>query len=286
MPDMTEMQGAPFIELEKVIASKNSKIVTLIPGFILRYLKKIIHQDEINDAMRRLQDVHGLEFIDQILNEFGAEIQVQGIDNIPGTGRFIVASNHPLGGLDGMALMKVTGKVRQDIVFPVNDLLMNVPNIKELFIPINKHGSNYDNLKIIDDTFASDKTMLYFPAGLCSRKSGGLIMDLEWKKTFITKARKFQRDIIPTFVEGRNSNFFYNLANIRKNLGIKMNVEMLYLVDEMFKQRGKVIRIHFGKTIPFTTLSKERSDKEWAALIKKHVYRLGQGVDDFEGLLN
>lgn len=286
MTDKPESKDVPFIELEKVISSKNSRIVKMIPGFILRYLKRVIHQDELNEAMSRLRDYHGLPFVDLILKEFGADIQVQGLENIPSQGRLIIASNHPLGGLDGMALMNVVGQVRNDIVFPVNDLLMYVSNIKELFIPINKHGSNAQNLQIMDETFASGKTILYFPAGLCSRKSKGMIKDLEWKKTFISKARKFERDIIPTYVEGRNSNFFYNLANLRKRLGVKANIEMLYLVDEMFKQRGKVIRIRFGKPIPWTTFTREKNDKEWSALVKKHVYLLGSGIDRFEDLLN
>ncbi|MHC1705954.1 MAG: 1-acyl-sn-glycerol-3-phosphate acyltransferase [Bacteroidales bacterium] len=285
MPDIPDKQDVPFIELEKIIYSKNPAIVKLIPGFILRYLKRVIHQDELNEAMERLKGYHGLEFIDLILNEFGAQIQVQGLEHIPAEGRFIIASNHPLGGLDGLALMKVTGQVRKDIVFPVNDLLMIIPNIRELFIPINKHGSNSSNLQIMDDTFASDKAMLYFPAGLCSRKTKGIIMDLEWKKTFISKAKKFQRDIIPTFVDGRNSQFFYNLANIRKKLGIKANLEMLYLVDEMFKQQDKIIRIHFGKPISYTVFTRDRNDRAWASLMKTHVYRLGQGKDNFGELI-
>jgi putative hemolysin len=281
MPEKPETQDIPFIELEKVIASKNPRLLKMIPGFVLRYLKRVIHQNEINDAMLRFKDYKNLEFIDHILGEFGVEIRVSGIENLAASGRLIIVSNHPLGGLDGMALMKVAGKVRDDIVFPVNDLLMNVPNIKELFIPINKHGSNATNLQIMDDTFASEKTMLYFPAGLCSRKSHHTIKDLEWKKTFITKARKFSRDILPTFIEGRNSDFFYNLANIRKFLGIKSNIEMLYLVDEMFRQKDKVISIIFGKPIQFTVFDKEKKDTEWAALLKEHVYRLGKGIDNF-----
>jgi putative hemolysin len=183
-----------------------------------------------------------------------------------------------LGGLDGMALMKVVGEVRKDIVFPVNDLLMNVPNLLPLFIPINKHGSNTQNMLIMNDTFASDKTILYFPAGLCSRKQKGKILDLEWKKTFITKARTYKRDIIPVHINGRNSDWFYNLAKWRKRLGIKANIEMLYLVDEMYKQNNKNISITFGKPISWTTFDNRFPDIIWAKKVKQHVYTLGSNI--------
>jgi putative hemolysin len=152
---------------------------------------------------------------------------------------------------------------------------MNVPGLQPLFIPINKHGKNTDNVQLIDETFASEKVILYFPAGLVSRKQkGGVIRDLEWKKTFITKARKYQRDIIPVHISCRNSDFFYNLANWRKRLGIKANLEMLYLVDEMVKQKDKPVRIRFGVPIPYGTFDKTRTDSQWAQWMKERVYSL------------
>jgi putative hemolysin len=151
---------------------------------------------------------------------------------------------------------------------------MNLPNIDGLFIPVNKHGSNAGNISLFEETFASEKTLLYFPAGLCSRKQAGGISDLEWKKSFISKARKHKRYIIPTHIDGRNSNFFYNLASIRKFLGIKINIEMLYLVDEMYKQKNKHIRIIFGKPIPYQVFDKRFTDLVWAKHVKTFVYSL------------
>lgn len=267
-------KNEPFINLEKVIASKNPRLLKILPGFVLRYLKRIIHVDEINDFLDRNKDVYGLEFVKAVLDEMGAIIEVEGLNNVPEDERFIVASNHPLGGLDGLALIHVIGQVRKDIVFPVNDLLMNLPNIKELFIPVNKHGSNAQNVKIIDDTFASDVAMLYFPAGLCSRKQSQQIVDLEWKKTFVSKAKRHKRNITPVHISGRNSNFFYNLANLRKWFGIKANIEMLYLVDEMYKQFDQTIKITIGTPISYENLDKRQSDRTWAIMIKKHVYEL------------
>ncbi len=268
-----------FIDLEGVIKSKSERLNRLLPGFIKSYLKRVIHQDEINSALYRNRGKNGLDFVEAILEEFGAILNVSGTENISSSHRFIIASNHPLGGLDGLALMHVAGKIRPDIVFPVNDILMNLPQLRSLFIPINKHGSNSENAKIIDDTFASDKAILYFPAGLCSRKQPGGICDLEWKKSFVTKARKHKRDIIPCHVDGRNSNWFYNLSRFRNIIGIKANIEMLYLVDEMYQQHDKTLNIIFGKPIPWQTFDKRHTDLDWAQLIKDHVYKLETATD-------
>jgi len=279
-----------LIDIEGVIAEKNPKLLKVLPGFVIAYLKRIVHQDFINDAIYRNRDKVGLAFVEVILREFGVKMEVKdgrrqtadggrgtaGLSTlIPASHRLIIAANHPLGGLDGMALMNQVGKVRSDIVFPVNDLLMNVPGLKPLFIPINKLGKNSDNIRIIDDTFASEKTILYFPAGLVSRKRpGGVIADLEWKKTFITKARKFERDILPVYITGRNSGFFYNLSLWRRRLGIKANIEMLYLVDEMVKQKDKTICMTFGDIIPYTTFDRSRTDTDWARYVREAVYSM------------
>jgi putative hemolysin len=271
-----------LIDIEKVFAEKNPRVLKFIPGFIIRYLKRVIHQEELNDALERYSDVMGLDFIELVLKEFDARIVVEGIENVPKQGRYIIAANHPLGGIDGMALMNVVGSVRKDILFPVNDLLMYLPNLKPLFIPLNKHGRNADNIRIFDETFASDVAILYFPAGLCSRKVNGKIVDLDWKKTFISKAKKFKRDIIPVYIRGRNSNFFYNLANWRVRLGVKSNIEMLYLVDEMFKQKDKEILIRFGKPIPYQFFDNTKKDVEWASYMKEHVYSLAVSLNKLQ----
>jgi len=152
---------------------------------------------------------------------------------------------------------------------------MYLPNLQSLFIPINKHGSNADNIKIINETFDSDKILLYFPAGLVSRRQNdGSIRDPEWKTTFISRAKKHQRDVIPTFVEGHNSKFFYNLAYWRKKIGIKANLEMLYLANEMFKQEGKTISIHYAPSIPYQTFDKRFNNRDWAKKVKEYVYRM------------
>lgn len=264
-----------LIDVEKVIASKNPRLLKLLPGFIIRYLKRILHQDDMNLFIRENGHLMGLDFANRIIEYFGSRIEVEGIENIPAEGRYLLAANHPLGGLDGIALITVAGRIRSEILFPVNDFLMHVKNLGPLFIPVNKHGSNAENIALFDQTFMGDKMILYFPAGLVSRKQkGGIIKDLEWKKTFVSKARKSKRDIIPVHIQGNNTAFFYNLARFRKKIGLKANIEMLYLVDEMYRQKGHTIRITIGKPIPVTTLNKSKSDLQWASLIKEHVYHL------------
>lgn len=270
------IQQKKFIDIENVIASKNQNLLKWLPRFVTRYLKRIIHQDMLNDFLYRNRDLQGLDFVKVILDEFGVEVTWEGEENVTTDERLIIAANHPLGGLDGIALMYAAGQIRKDILFPVNDILMNLPNLKELFIPINKHGSNMENARIIDRTFESNVMILYFPAGLVSRRQGKEIKDLEWKKTFIRKARSYKRNIIPTFISGRNSNWFYGLANFRKFFRIGANLEMLYLVDEMVKQKGKKIHIKFGESIDYKTFDRSKKDPDWAEKVKEKAYQLAE----------
>jgi len=245
-----------------------------MPWFILNYLRRIVHEDDLNDFIARQGHKKGLDYLYGILEEFGVNLVLIGKEKLPETGRYLLASNHPLGGLDGIAFMVGVSKIRKDFIFPVNDILLSLDGMKEFFVPINKHGSNSDNVRILNETFASDQVLLYYPAGLVSRKKKGVIKDLEWKKTFITKARQYKRDVIPVYMDGRNSNFFYNLSNLRTRLGIKANIEMLYLVDETYKQYDKTIHIVFGEPIAWETFDRSKKDLEWAAMVREKVYEL------------
>ena len=189
--------------------------------------------------------------------------------------RYIFVSNHPLGGLDGMVLIAYLGDKFKDIKFVVNDLLMHIKPLEPIFVPINKYGKmRQENAKRIFEAYDSDTQILNFPAGLCSRKIKGEITDLEWKKSFISKAIEHERDIVPIFFGGRNSNFFYRLANIRKSLGIKFNIETLYLPDEMFKQNSSAFEIYMGEPISYTHLKDGRSAAEWTEIIRERCYAL------------
>lgn len=271
------------IDVEKVISNKNPKLLKWIPKFLVRKIKRIIHQDEINEIIYSFRDDQPIEFATDVLHRFGVNVSSVGIENLEQANRFLVASNHPLGGLDGMALLSQVGKKYPNVIFPVNDLLLFIPQFYGAFIPINKHGSNASNVAIFNENFASEKPILYFPAGLCSRKQKkGVIKDLEWKKTFISLAIRNKRDIVPTYIEGANSNFFYNLSRLRTKLKIKANVEMIYLPDEMFRQKGAHIKIIFTKPVSYQFFDKSRKPIEWAHLMQEFVYTIKTGEEFFE----
>jgi len=264
-----------LIDVDKVIHKKSPKLSKLIQKFVTRYIKRVIHQEEINAILIKYKDNFGLDFINNVLEEMKIKYSVIGEKNIPKTGRYIFASNHPLGGLDGLVFISEIGKFYKDLRFIVNDLLLNIKNFDPIFIPVNKHGKqSMEYVKKIESLYSSNAQILHFPAGLCSRKIRGKIIDLEWKKSFISKAIKHKRDIIPVYINGRNSNFFYNFANLRKFIGIKLNIEMIYLPDEMFMQKNKHITIKFGKPISYKTFDKTLSYSEWAKKVKDQVYIL------------
>lgn len=264
-----------FIDIRKLVQDKNPRLAKLIPGFVYSYLKRILHQDEVNDFMRRNGHLKNEAFCNAIVDEFDLKIDIQGIENIPGEGGVILAMNHPLGGMDAMALVHALHKKRTDIKFIVNDLLLNLTPMKDLFVGVNKHGSNERKLHIqMTDLFSSDAVIGIFPAGLVSRRIRGKITDLEWKKTFVRYARRNNKPIVPIHIEGRLSGFFYNLSNFRRFIGIKANIEMLYLSDELYKQKGRHIRFVVGKPIYSDQLSNGKSDEEIAQEIKQTVYKL------------
>lgn len=264
------------IDVDKVLKDKNPKLSKLLPGFVFSYLKKIIHQDEINEILSQYGHLGGLEFANAILNYMKISYTVKGTENIPEKGRFLFASNHPLGGLDGIVFIDAVGKIFPDIKFPVNDLLLNMKSFEGLFLPVNKHGRQAkESARLIEEAYASNAQILYFPAGLCSRKQGGEIKDLEWKKNFLVKVIKHNRDIIPVHFSGRNSNFFYKLANLRKFTGIKANIEMLYLPDEMIKQKGKDLVISFGPPILHKTIvESDLTPQEWSDKLRNLVHNM------------
>lgn len=269
-------EGITKIDVKQVLKQKAPSLAEKVPGFIINYLIHTIHQEELNDILTRFKDKEGVGFMQELISYFDLTLKLTGEENIPNEGRQIFVSNHPLGGLDGICLTAVIGRHYEGkIRCLVNDLLLNLPNLKSIFVPINKHGAqSRDNARLIDEAYASDNQIVTFPAGLCSRRINGKIQDMEWKKSFIQKAVEYKRDVVPVYFEGRNSDFFYRLANLRKMLGIKMNYEMIYLPDEMFRAKHKTFGISFGKPVPWQTFDGSKKPAEWAEWIKERVYNL------------
>lgn len=268
-----ETKQIAHIDLEKIVKAKlpNRKL----PGFVIKYLKKIVHVDEINHIFELYPGAKNYEFIADLLDYMKITYSVEGLENLPRDDRkYIFASNHPLGALDGVILAYVIGReYAGNLKLLTNDMLLFLEPLKELFIPVNKTGAQGKrNVEKLNEFYDSGDNLITFPSGKCSRKTKGEIVDPEWKKNFIVKAVQYERDIVPVYFEGRNSNFFYNLANFRVKLGVKLNVEMLYLADELFKQRGNHFVMKIGCPIAWQIFDRSRSQTEWAAWVKELVY--------------
>lgn len=278
---MQSAENKMFIDVDSIFRDKNPGLYRFLPRFLLSYLKKVVHQDEINDFINRHGHRQELDFVDAIIDEFQVNVKVKGLENVPPSGGCVIAANHPLGGLDAMALVQMVGRKRKDIKFIVNDILLQLKNLKGIFTGVNKHGKNTAEVYSgLDDLYASGQAVLIFPAGLVSRKQNGHIRDLDWKKSFVTRARKNELPVVPVFIEGKNSSFFYNLSRFRGKLGIKANIEMLYLADEMYRQKNQTITIIFGKPIPPNHFDKSKTDQEWAQIVKEHVYCIAEEGPD------
>ena len=267
------------IDIDQILDNKAGTKARFVPGFVRTWLKGIAHQDEVNGFLESAGNKQGVPWLDAVMEFLDVTLDIHGMENLPDDSdgkRFTFVSNHPLGGPDGIAIGQVLGH-RYDgrIRYLVNDLLMNLHGLAPLCVPINKTGKqSRDFPRLVEAAFGSDNHIIMFPAGLCSRRQQGVIRDLPWNKTFVTKSVETQRDVVPIYFSGRNSDRFYNLANFGKRLGLKFNIAMLYLADETFKNRHKTFSLHIGKPIPWQTFDRSRKPVEWAAWVQEQVYQL------------
>ena len=271
------------IDVEKILRSKMGDKANRVPRFIVRWLERTLHQDELNEFLWAAREETGTPWMKHALRHLHNEVKVFGAENLPSPDdkrRYTFVSNHPLGGIDGIAVGSVIGEHYHDnFRYLVNDLLMNLPGLAPLCIPINKTGrQGRDFPKMVEAGFASDHHMVLFPAGLCSRKIKGEIHDLPWTKTFIVKSVQAQRDVVPMYFSGQNSPRFYRIANLCKALGLKFNAAMLFLPDEMFRNSGKTFELHIGKPIPWQTFDKSRTPKQWAQWVQERVHELKKNI--------
>ena len=271
----------PLIDFDEVLRTRAPHL----PRFVKRWLRRIVHVDEMNAFYETHKGIYDFDFARIYLKEgLQCDASAEGTENIPAGGRSVVfVSNHPLGGLDGIILSLLLGERRNyHLRLIVNDLLLYIRPLAGIFVPVNKiGGQSREYAQKQRELWESDMDVLTFPAGACSRlqrvKGKGLeVKDLEWKSSFIRHAVKTERDVVPVYFEGRNSRFFYRLAYWRKLLGIKANIEMLYLVDEMYGARGKHFRVRIGQRIPYTVFDKSRTQDEWAAWVREQVYKMAE----------
>ena len=267
------------VDMERIVREKAGSKARYIPRFLISWLKRITHQDEVNRFLTASSDKVGVEWLEECVRYLDMNLVIEGEENFPSAddGRFYTfVSNHPLGGEDGVALGAILGRrYNGQVKYLVNDLLMNLRGLAPLCIPINKTGSQSKQFPaMVEAGFKSDNHIIMFPAGLCSRRRHGVISDLPWKKTFVNKSVETQRDVVPIYFGGRNSDFFYRLANVCSALGIRFNIAMLFLVDEMYKNTHKTFHVKIGKPIPWQTFDHTRTAAEWAQYVKDIVYHL------------
>ena len=267
------------IDINEILKGKMGAKAKYVPAPVVSWLKKIAHQDEVNMFLWDSRELTGTPWLEECVRYLDMTLEFEGEENLPSKddGKlYTFVSNHPLGGIDGVALGSIIGrKYDSRFRYLVNDLLMNLPGLAPLCIPINKTGSQSRNFPAMVETgFQSDYHMLMFPAGLCSRKINGEIRDLPWKKTFLSKSIEYKRDIVPIHFSGQNSNFFYRLANFSDRHIKKVNIAMLFLVDEMYKNVHKTFKVSFGKPIPWQTFDKSKSPMEWVKFVYDRVYEL------------
>ena len=268
------------IDIKEIFREKSPGLYRLMPGFVFRLIHRVMRLDFINSFIVKYGHLEGMDFVTASVRDFEVTERVFGAENIPASGSFIFASNHPLGGFDSLLLMENVYKRLGDFRFLVNDVLMNVPPLQPLFVPVTHHGSNSrETARMLKETYVSGKQILIFPSGLASRRIRGKVVDLAWQKHFISKSVEYKRDVIPVFISGRNSGRFYALAKWRKKLGIGWNLEMFLLPDETYRHRRQQISLYFGKPIPHTTFDRSRSHQEWAAWVRDLVYELPGTLD-------
>lgn len=265
------------IDLENIIKSKNPDLLKVIPKFLINWVKKLIHQEEINELLSESGHLEGTQFATASLEKFKITYNIHGLENLDTEKRYIIVSNHPLGGLDGIVMIELFGKIFKEVRFVVNDLLYHIEPLRPVFIPVNKYGrQSTQTAQMIKESYESDAQILYFPAGLCSRLIKGNIEDLEWKRSYINQAIKYERDILPVYFEGRNTGLFYRIANIRKRLGIKFNYETILLPREMFNKKNSQFNVFIKQPVSNKELTSEKSSAEWNKIIRERVYSINK----------
>lgn len=267
------------IDIDKILVDKMGAKAKYVPRPVVSWLKRILHQDEVNRYLWESRHLTGTDWLEECVRYLDMTLDIHGLENLPdkNDGRlYTFVSNHPLGGADGVALGSIIGRHYDSrFRYLVNDILMNLPGLAPLCIPINKTGGQARSFPaMVKAGFESDNHILMYPAGLCSRRRNGEIRDLPWSKTFIVKSVQYQRDVVPIHFGGQNSDFFYKLANFSDKYVKKVNIAMIYLVDEMYKNVHKSFRITIGKPIPWQTFDKSRTPAEWAQYVQDVVYKL------------
>lgn len=264
-----------YIDIEKGIADSNSQLLKKLPRFIIQVLKRIVHEDELNRILTKHSNCKGVDFHNSIINDLNLTIEIEGIENLPAHSKCFFVSNHPFGIIDGMVLTKTVLDKYGDFRGIGNEAFQYIPNLKPYIAIVNAYGQSPKNYVVeLEKIYNSDFAITHFPAGEVSRHHHGKIQDRDWMKSFIAKSVSCQRDVVPFYFEGRNSNLFYSINIIRRALGIKTNIELMLLPAEFFKKHNSTIRVKIGKPLPWQAFDNSCSHAEWAQKVKNQVYSM------------
>ena len=266
-----------LVDIEKILGPKLRK---KLPRFAINFLKRRLHQDQVNEAIMGANPYHGAGFFDEALKYLNITYRTRGEEKLDKDKKYIFVCNHPLGGPEALIIGSVFHRLYgEGFQVPVTPIMANLKPLAEFFTPVNNLSSKQsrDLGERIAKMFNSDQQVVVFPAGLCARKIKGKITEMPWKKMFVTQARRYERDVVPVHMSGHNSNWYFFLCKLSKFLRLKINIGMLYLVDELFKQRGNEFVITFGEPVPYTTFDKSKTDLQWAAEMQERVKALAEG---------
>jgi putative hemolysin len=267
-----------FIDIERLIRESDNNALKNLPRVAIWFLRIILREKSLNKILGKYQDLEGKSFEDKILEEFKLKLLIKGMENLPENGRCIFCANHPFGILDGLILTNTVASSYGKLKAIGNDAFYLIPALRPFIFTVNVYGMNTKNkFAELNNLYATDFPITHFPSGEVSRKYSGKIQDCEWQKSFISKAVVHQRDIVPFYFKGNNSNLFYFVHWFRKKIGLHLNLELVLLPREIFKKRGKKIEVFIGKPIPYTCLDNSRSPRDWTRLIREYTYELGTG---------
>ena len=264
------------IDIDEILKAKVKK---KLPKFLVNFLKRRIHQEEINHCIEHAEHPQGVEFFDEALKYVDIKYEIRGAENLDPSRRCIFASNHPIGGPEALIMGSVMKKFYgESFRVPVNNILAHFHPLTEFFVPVNMNGRQSREISEgLTRMFESPYQVLVYPAGKCARTEKGKVTEQPWKKMFITQSRKYERDVVPVHMSGYNSKLFMRLTSLSKFLGLKFNIGMFMLVDELFKKRGKTFVITFGEPIPYSTFDKSKTDQQWANYVREKVEKLQEG---------
>ncbi len=264
-----------YINIEAQINNSNSLFLKKLPGFIVKGIAKVTRQDEINRILTKYSAIVGVDFLPKILEELNIHVCIEGLENLPESGKCFFVANHPFGIVDGLILTHTVASKYGDFRAIGNEVFVLIPQLRPLIAAVNVFGTNpKEYLQNLDQVFNSEIPITHFPAGVVSRIKKWKVRDYTWHKTFISKSVSCKRDIVPFHFYGRNSILFYTVFLIRKALGINTNLELALLPHEMFNKRNKTIRVKIGKPVPYQTFDRSKTPVQWAGDIKTLVYCL------------